>query len=130
MLTLFRMNKSYLFLLATLILLISCDSDIKAKFEITNQTNSVIDSVNIKSFDHLSNQSFITLKAGESKIYWLNMTNLPKVDGDYLLTFKKNQANKEIKRFGYFTNGYPLEEITKIQIDKDTVLIDQIFDNY
>ena len=58
------------------------------------------------------------------------MTNLPKVDGDYLLTFKKNQANKEIKRFGYFTNGYPLEEITKIQIDKDTVLIDQIFDNY
>lgn len=130
MLTLFRMNKSYLFLLATLILLISCDSDIKAKFEITNQTNSVIDSVNIKSFDHLSNQSFITLKVGESKIYWLNMTNLPKVDGDYLLTFKKNQANKEIKRFGYFTNGYPLEEITKIQIDKDTVLIDQIFDNY
>jgi major membrane immunogen (membrane-anchored lipoprotein) len=124
------MNKSYLFLLATLILLISCDSDIKAKFEITNQTNSVIDSVNIKSFDHLSNQSFITLKVGESKIYWLNMTNLPKVDGDYLLTFKKNQANKEIKRFGYFTNGYPLEEITKIQIDKDTVLIDQIFDNY
>jgi hypothetical protein len=58
------------------------------------------------------------------------MSELPKVDGDYLLTFKRNQNNKQIKRFGYFTNGYPLEEITKIQIEKDTVIIDQIFDDY
>ena len=117
----------------TLILLGSCQRnirDIKAKFEISNMTDQSIDSINIKPFDHESNSNFIHLEPGESQVYWLEMTELPKVDGDYLLTFKRNQNNKQIKRFGYFTNGYPLEEITKIQIEKDTVIIDQIFDDY
>lgn len=102
---------------------------IKAKFEISNMTDQSIDSINIKPFDHESNSNFIHLVPGESQIYWLEMTELPKVDGDYLLTFKLNQNNKQMKRFGYFTNGYPLEEITEIQIEKDTVII-TIFDDY
>ena len=93
-------------------------------------TNQPIDSINVKSFDHEMNFNFIHLEPGESQTYWLDMKELPKVDGDYLLTFKRNQTNKEVKRFGYFMNGYPLEKITKIQIGKDTVIIDQIFDDY
>ena len=40
-----------------------------------------------------------------------------------------NEENK-IKDFGYYTNGYPLEKITKIEIQGDTILIDQIFSSY
>ncbi|MFH0894287.1 MAG: hypothetical protein V2A54_07615 [Bacteroidota bacterium] len=57
------------------------------------------------------------------KIYWSDMTDIAKTDGDYLLSFKSN--NKVVKkRFGYFTNGYPLESLTKINIMKDTIIFD------
>jgi hypothetical protein len=120
----------YCLYIISILLLSSCSSEIKAKFEIENRTNYVIDSINIKSFDHERKSAFIKLEPDQTETYWLDMTELPKVDGDYLLTFKRNRTNKEIERFGYFTNGYPLEEVTKIRIEEDTVIIDQIFDDY
>lgn len=113
-----------------LIFLSSCQSEIKAKFVIKNMTDNTIDSINIKSFDHENNSNFIQIKPGDSNIYWLDMTDLPKADGDYLLTFKRNHTYTEMERFGYFTNGYPLEEVTNIRIEKDTVIIEQLFDHY
>lgn len=112
----------------TLTLFYSCQNEIKAKFEIKNMTNETIDSINIKSFDHQRNSEFIKIKPGQMKTYWLDMTGIPKVDGDYLLTLKQENNHKEVTRFGYFTNGYSLEEVTKIRIEKDTIIIDQIFD--
>jgi len=120
----------YFLYIVSILLLSSCSSETKAKFEIENKTNFVIDSINIKSFDHERKSQFIKLEPDQIETYWLDMTELPKVDGDYLLTFKRNETSKELKRFGYFTNGYPLEKVTKIQIEKDTVIIDQIFDEY
>ena len=120
----------YFLYIVSILLLSSCSSEIKAKFEIENKTNFIIDSINIKSFDHERKSQFIKLEPDQIETYWLDMTDLPKVDGDYLLTFKRNENSKELKRFGYFTNGYPLEKVTKIQIEKDTVIIDQIFDEY
>jgi hypothetical protein len=114
----------------TLIGLNSCQSDIKARFEIVNETEQVIDSINIKSFDHQSHPNYLTLKPGETQTFWLIMTELPKVDGDYLLTYKDKQTELKSKRFGYFTNGYPMEDLTKIRIEKDTVIINQIFNKY
>tara|TARA_B100001778_G_scaffold317526_1_gene305287 strand:+ start:338 stop:712 length:375 start_codon:yes stop_codon:yes gene_type:complete len=124
------MNKLYQFLLVASIVLTSCEADIEAKFEITNHTNTTIDSINIKSFDHSPNENFITLEAGESKVYWLNMSNLPKVDGDYLLSYKQNKNSSKIKRFGYYTNGYPTEKLTEIEILGDSIIINPILDNY
>ncbi|MCG8579173.1 MAG: hypothetical protein MI866_04620, partial [Bacteroidales bacterium] len=88
-------------IIASINILISCQRQIKAKFEITNKTNIEIDSINIKSFDHESNSNYIKLASGQSQTYWLDMTILPKVDGDYLLTYMDSTA-KTI-RFGYFT---------------------------
>ena len=115
--------------IGTLILFASCRSDIKAKFEITNQTGNSIDSINIISFDHQTNPNYLSLEPGQSQTYLLDMTDLPKVDGEYLLTYKGKEL-KVRKRFGYFTNGFPLEEVTKIKIQKDTVIIDKIYDDY
>lgn len=108
--------------------LTSCQNEIKAKFEITNRTNTVIDSINIKSNDHNNTSDFIKLEKDESKIYFMDMTDLPKVDGDYLLSFRpQNTGVVRFERFGYFTNGYPLEDVTKIIFETDTVIIDLIY---
>lgn len=119
--------RSFLIVLL-LVLLGSCQRNVKAQFEITNSASQPIDSVNITSFDHEKNSNFISLQPGQSQIYWFDMTNLPAVDGDYLLTYK-DSTTKSI-RFGYFTNGAPLEKLTKIIIKQDTVIFDQIFNEY
>ena len=120
--------KSLIIIFILTISLSSCQTEINAIFEITNNTENTIDSINIKSFDHGLNPIYLKLKPNESQTYSLNMSDLPKVDGDYLLTYKTNKINSE--RFGYFTNGYPLEDRTEIKIQKDTIIIDQIFDKY
>lgn len=101
-----------LFIIFTLTLLGSCRSEIKAKFEIENKTYYAIDSINIKSFDHERKSPFIRLGPDQIETYWLDMNELQWVDGDYLLTFKQKNTIKEIQRYGYFTNGYPLEKVT------------------
>lgn len=116
--------------LITLISLTSCQDGIKAKFEITNQTKYRIDSIIIKSFDHSETKNYLTLEPGETKIYLLDMTNISKVDGDYLLKYKNEKTGVYRERFGYFTNGYPLEDVTIIKIKKDSVIIDQVFSEY
>lgn len=116
------------FIIFVVVFFCSCQSSIKAKFEITNETEILIDSINIKSFDHNDNPNWIKLKSGQNQLYWLDMTNLPKVDGDYLLTYRDSVL--KTVRFGYFTNGFPLEKETNIKIKKDTVIIDQIYDDY
>ena len=55
--------------------------------QIINQTQGTIDSINIKSFDHHSTPNYLKLEPGESQIYWLDMNDLPKVDGDWLIRF-------------------------------------------
>lgn len=122
--------KNSIIILTLITSIVSCQNEINAKFEITNKTYNTLDSINIKSFDHKLNTNFLNLEQGETQIYFLDMTELPKVDGDYLLTFKENPTNTKLKRFGYFTNGYPSEEVTKIEIRKDTVIIEQQFDEY
>lgn len=116
------------FILFVVVSFCSCQSNLKAKFEITNETKILIDSINIKTFDHNANPKWIKLKSGQNQLYWLEMTNLPKVDGDYLLTYRDSIL--KTVRFGYFSNGFPLEKVTNIIIKKDTVIIDQIYDDY
>lgn len=110
--------------------LISCQSKIEAKFDITNESEFVIDSLNIKSSDHHQSAEYLQLKPGESKKYYMDMTDLPKTDGDYLLSYRLMGRKVQQKSFGYYTNGYPLEEVTKINIKSDTVIIDQVLKKY
>ncbi len=124
------MKLKFVISIVTLVFFTSCQNDIKAKFEITNQTANLIDSINIKAYDHQANPNYLKLESGQSKTYWLDMTDLPKVDGDYLLTYKDKKLINRRVRFGYFTNGFSLEKVTKINIQEDTVLIDQIYDDY
>lgn len=116
----------FLILVFSLLMLISCQNENKAKFEISNNSGNTIDSISIKSFDHNLNTHYLKLKHGESQTYFLDMKDIPQVDGDYLLSFRINNKVQK-RRFGYFTNGSPLEQLTKIEIRKDTVIVNPFF---
>ncbi|HSC53007.1 MAG TPA: hypothetical protein VLC98_05290 [Phnomibacter sp.] len=106
---------------------LQCKSKTEARFLIVNSSRADIDSLIIYPNDKI----FVTLKEGDSLTYYSNMTNLPKVDGAYLLSFKqKNTAQLKNYVFGYYSNGFPVEKETRIEILTDTFLINQYYGNY
>ncbi|MBK6992726.1 MAG: hypothetical protein IPH34_13270 [Chitinophagaceae bacterium] len=124
------MTKTYIFSIAlfSLTILLSCKNDTIAKFEIVNTTKERIDSFHILPAN--SKDNFIQVEPNEKISYDINMTDVPKVDGNYQLSFKSKTKAVFIP-FGYYSNGYPMESITRIIIHPDTVLIKPEYkDNY
>jgi hypothetical protein len=105
----------------------SCKDRVLAKFEITNMTGDMIDSIYILPDNRKDH--FIQLRANAKSTFTTDMTGLPKVDGSYQLLFKLKNRTRG-KYFGYYTNGSPLENLTRIYIYTDTVSIQQEYNNY
>tara|TARA_R110000850_G_scaffold11842_1_gene40436 strand:- start:306 stop:674 length:369 start_codon:yes stop_codon:yes gene_type:complete len=122
------MKEKLTFLVGVYFSLVSCSNSVTADFEITNGTGMRIDSLKIEPMV-ISNGNYISLDSNEKAKYIADMTDIPKHDGSYGISYQINEENK-IKDFGYYTNGYPLEKITKIEIQGETILIDQIFSSY
>lgn len=120
------MKKNIIGVLIITFLLTSCTHKVIAEFKITNNTEYNIDSLKIEPNINLT-EKYISLEQGETSSYQADMTSIPKTDGGYQISFLINKQ-KETQVFGYYTNGYPLEKRTKIIIEKDTILIDQVFD--
>ena len=122
------MKKNIIRILIFTLILTSCSNKVVADFEIINNTEFNIDSLKIEP--NISNVGkYISLKKGEKAEYKSDMTTIAKTDGDYQISFLVNGIIKT-QVFGYYTNGYPLERITKIKIEKDTILINQVFEKY
>jgi hypothetical protein len=101
-------------------ILLSCKNKTIAKFEIANTTKEKIDSFYIIPDNYKGN--FIQVEPNRKVFYNIDMTNLPTVDGGYRLSFKL-KAKTVLIPFGYYSNGHPMESITRIIIRSDTVLI-------
>lgn len=112
------MNLKFSPLLIITIFAATCSSKTKVKFIIINNSGGKIDSLIIFPNDNV----FSEIKIGDSIIYYSNMTNVPKVDGLYNLSFKKNKKLNNYN-FGYYTNGYPLEEYYRIEINPDIIIV-------
>lgn len=108
-----------LFIIVYLIAISCSDRGRYAKFRIVNDLPYRIDSLVILPNKDLN--KYISINPGEVKEYSCNMTGGAKVDGSYQLTFRANLKTRT-EVFGYFTNGYPLEEMTTINIKPDTIL--------
>ena len=122
------MKKKLTVLVGVYLSLVSCSNSVTADFEITNRTEMRIDSLKIEPMV-ISDGKYISLDSNEKVEYKADMTDIAKHDGSYRISYQINGENN-IKDFGYYTNGYPLEKITKIEIQKDTIIIDQIMDSY
>lgn len=120
--------KYFAFIVFVVSLLFACQSSVSTAFMITNKTDLTIDSIKITAFQHPQNSNYIKLEPGQSQSYLLDMTALPKTDGSYLILYK-DAIHKKLQ-FGYYTNGVPLEKVTNIIIERDTVIVDPIFDTY
>jgi hypothetical protein len=104
------------------VLIFSCQN--QAKFEITNQTSVVIDSISIfpdKSFK----EHYISLMPGETKRYTTDMSETH-TDGVFAISYKF-QAQTMSHYLGYYSNGNQLEKLIKIALRSDTILLKHIY---
>ena len=106
----------------------SCVAKVEAVFEITNSTNQTIQRLTIQPDANKNNH--INIKPNSKLTLKTDMTKLPKIDGSYYLKYTYNDTAREMN-FGYYSNGYPVESITKINIQPDTIIIQpQYMKNY
>ncbi|WP_418638429.1 hypothetical protein [Winogradskyella sp.] len=108
----------------TILLLFSCRSN-EGKFMITNKSNFDIDSLSI-----LPDSKQQLIRLGKSKtIDFFTKMNKVTSDGSYVISFKNSENNTIIsKRFGYYTNGYQIEDVINITVLNDTIMINSKFD--
>ena len=119
---------------------IKCESDfiqlkkakcysVSSNYEIENRTEWTLDSFQIVPNGY-KNENYIEIPAKATRKFITDMSTIKKIDGHYDLSFKKGSGQNEFMEFGYYTNGYPLEKVTRIVIEQDTIIINQEFDNY
>ena len=102
------------------LLIYSCSSKVEAHFEISNSTNQKIKYLSIQPDENINN--FITIEPNSKVSFKTDMTGIPKVDGSYRISFHSVDTPKGFN-FGYYSNGYPAESITRIDIQPDTIII-------
>lgn len=105
-----------------IVALYSCNTKVEAIFEITNSTNEKIDSLTIQPDDNINN--FIEVNKNSKVTFKTDMKKTPIVDGSYSIYFKIAGKTRGLN-FGYYSNGFPDESLTKIDIQKDTIIFKQ-----
>lgn len=108
--------------------LVSCENRVIANFEISNKTNLKIDSLKVEPI-LVSNGQYISLNPNGTAEYKADMAGIEKIDGSYKLSYQLD-GEWNVKDFGYYTNGYSTEKLTRIEIEKDTIMFDAEFGQY
>ena len=124
-----NMLKNFRFL--TLILLIvfaSCEKKVTVDFNIINETTFKVDSLYIEPNQNRKNK-IINIGQNEEVDYQIDMSHVEKIDGLYQIFYKLNDE-KKYRNFGYYTNGYPLGYPFKLNIKNDTIIVQEIHENY
>lgn len=120
--------KSYIttiYILALFLLVFSCDLD-KEQFTISNESDFDIEALSISPD---ADNRMISLKKGETVEHDINM-EMVNTDGTYRLSFKNESTGQTITRaFGYYTNGYQVEDNMNIRILNDTIVFNSKFNS-
>ena len=109
-----------LYLILTLIVcafVTSCRNS--ARFEITNQTSDVIDSIYLQPSQEPF-RKFISLMPNETKGYDLDMSKVSG-DGIFGIIYKQKSITKTVG-LEYYSNGNPPERLIKLFIHPDIVI--------
>lgn len=109
-------------LLLLLVALAACHNNnnkVHAKFVVINNSGQTIDSVRIMPDVQ---PQYKSIEKGREKDIVVDMSGIAKVDGAYELRYNKGSVTTAYV-FGYYTNGYPLENYTVLTILPDTILI-------
>lgn len=93
---------------------LSCNISPRMNFEVINRTQDQISNIKIKASGS-SNIETIEFDENDMIRFELSMVDIPKTDGAYEIEFLRN-GQIEKKKFGYYTNGYPINEKFIIEI--------------
>ena len=110
-------------------LIVSCEKETIGHFEIENRTKNTIDSLRIVPSGYESDY-YISISPGEIKKYDCIMTDIADADGEYKLDYKFDTSNFVSETFGYYTNGYQIEEKIIIIFQTDSILYDSQLKDY
>jgi len=110
-------------------LIVSCEKETIGHFEIENRSNNTIDSLRIVPSGYESDY-YISISSGEIKYYDCNMTDIADADGEYKLGYKFDTSNFVSETFGYYTNGYQIEEKIITIFESDSILYDSQLKDY
>jgi hypothetical protein len=103
----------------------SCGSN-EGKFIISNESDFDIDSLYILPD---SKKQIIKIAKGEHVNHDIKM-NKVESDGSYFISFRNSETKKiRFTSFGYYTNGYQVEDNIRIKILNDTIMISSNFDD-
>ena len=100
--------------------LVSCDNRNGVEFNIHNESQATIDSVRISTSDKKSFIKLADIEKGLTKKDYLDMKDILKIDGDYIIEITASGQTRTDK-FGYYTNGFALDESFDIFITTDTI---------
>lgn len=109
--------------LLLMIVLVSCfDKEPKPKFILKNKSNQLLDSIIIGVFKYDSTK-LTDVKKNETR--WGKIIFNEKIisDGDYFVEVYAGDKLLNLKRFGYYTNGAPLNKKFNIIIYKDSIKV-------
>ena len=100
---------------------VSCSIGPTLNFELQNKSSNSISKIRISptGSQHVDTIEFFNDR--EIK-YKLDMSGVSKTDGDYEISFERD-GKRESKRFGYYTNGYPINKKYSIEILDNQVVI-------
>ena len=101
--------------------IISCGISPNMNFELKNHSSTKISKIQISA---TGSEEVDTIEFVNDRIlkYKLNMSGIPKTDGAYKIKFERD-GKLENKIFGYYTNGYPINEKYFIEILDNEVII-------
>jgi len=116
--------KSKLKLFILLSCMFSCKSN-DGHFIISNESDFDINNVSIMPD---ANKKIVHIKKGEVLNHNINMSEV-KTDGSFTISFQNAKTNDSVSQaFGYYTNGYQIENVISIKVLSDTIIFDSKFD--
>jgi hypothetical protein len=106
--------------------LLSCNDWSKGKFEITNNTSVIIDSLFIEPNRYIIGK-YVSIKPNETISYITDMSD-DHNDGLHRLEYKIGEKHT-IKGLLYYSNGNSVEDLIKVGIYPDTIVVKSIYNS-
>jgi hypothetical protein len=104
-----------------LTVLVACSHQEKGiEVKIENQSDFPITEVEFYTSQKISLVEFQRVEAGKSVSGFLSMKENT-TDGNYVLGFRRNNGEKELRHDGYYTNGFPSAKRVIFEVQNDTV---------
>ena len=101
--------------------------DHKLSLQVTNRAQDTIDFLIVSTANEQSKTANHSVPKEATVNTMLKFDQVDKTDGSYQIRYKfSNSADTLVEKFGYYTNGYPLEKILILNVYTDSISVEGI----